>query len=132
MKSNNLISDYLSGKLIGDIIANSTDKKLTITRYPKFKKYKSLNTLILLHQTKGFIADKNIGYASTYLDGNFQKWQDFKSFRMSDLLNLYGYTTFDYQFIPNKNEVSRTIKSVMEFGTIIIKEKIFFTCINNS
>ena len=131
MKSDILISDYLSGKLLGDIIANSTDKKLSISRYSRLDSNKSNNKLILLHQTKGYIDNKRIGYASTYLDGDIEMWQLFQSIRMNKLLNMYGYVTYDYQYIPSKKEVSRTIKSLMKFGTIIIKEKIFFSRINN-
>ncbi len=130
MKNCNLISDYLSGKLFGNIISN-TDKKLVISRYYKSGKQETLDNLILLHCTNGFIDNENIGYATTYLDGNLKDWESFQAFRMRDLLNKYGYKTYNYLYDKEKEEISRTIESKMEFGTIFIKEKILLSKINN-
>jgi hypothetical protein len=122
-----LIDRYLAGELLGDIIGENCINKLVIKR--KLKKESMINSVLidacLLHTTDGYVRDKKVGSAKTFLIGDLEEWQHYKSIRMNQILNRFGYYISNCSMNKDKSHIKRTITSTTLFGQLIIKEKVF-------
>lgn len=120
-----VLNELLSGKLIGNIVKDRFNCELQIKRHtPKLNSTKQ-DRFNLIHKTKAYKGNIEIGNAKTYIKGNLNEWEKFKDIRMNILLGKFGYKTLDCKVNLSDNTLNRTIISSMEFGVVKIQEQIF-------
>jgi len=120
-----VINDLLSGKLVGNIVRDRFNGELHIKRYTKKNISSKGDCFNMIHNTKAYVDNIEIGNAKTYIKGNLNEWEKFKDIRMNVLLDKFGYKTLDCKVDLSDNTLNRTIISSMEFGVVKIQEQIF-------